>query len=182
MGMETAIAIIVLLVLILVAVGQPWLAILLAFGGALAIAGAPPSSPKPKKEWGDVPVPAAGGYPGWDFWKAQIEGATETAMKALRLGTGIQYAADALGDIHKKTLWDADVPIQWYMTPWGPMLASKKANLAELYQLMSEAAAIEQRIKVAKDPKEVEELQKKLAEIRKKIEKVYGKGKGAEED
>jgi len=72
MGMETAIAIIVLLVLILVAVGQPWLAILLAFGGALAIAGAPPSSPKPKKEWGDVPVPEAGGYPGWDFWKAQI--------------------------------------------------------------------------------------------------------------
>jgi len=111
MGMETAIAIIVLLVLILVAVGQPWLAILLAFGGALAIAGAPPSSPKPKKEWGDVPVPEAGGYPGWDFWKAQIEGATETAMKALRLGTGIQYAADALGDIHKKTLWDADTPL-----------------------------------------------------------------------
>gem|GEM_PF-6556022 len=50
------------------------------------------------------------------------------------------------------------------------------------YQLMSEAAAIEQRIKVAKDPQEVEELQKKLAEIRKKIEKVYGKGEKAEGD
>ncbi|NPA76697.1 MAG: hypothetical protein GXN93_02995 [Candidatus Diapherotrites archaeon] len=178
--METAIAIIVILIIILVAVGQPWLAIILAFGGALAIAGAPPKQPKPKKEWGDIPVPQAGGYPGWDFWKGQIEGATETAMKALRLGTGIQYAADALSDFHKKTLWDADVPIQWYMTPWGPMLASKKANLAELYQLMSEAAAIEQRIKVARDPEEVKKLREQLAEIRKKIEKVYGKGEGAE--
>ncbi len=178
--MEVAIAVIILLMVILVAAGQPWLAIIVAFGGALAIAGAPPSSSKPKKGWGDVPVPEAGSYPGWDFWKSNIKDATAVFMDALRTGTGIQYAADALSDFHKKKLWDADVPIQWIMTPWGPMLPNKKANIPALYQLMSEAAAIEQRIKVAKDPEEVKELQKMLAEIRKKIEKIYSQGGGAE--
>ena len=183
--MERAVVLLVALVVGLAVLGYPWLAVLLAFGGALAIAAAPresPAQPAPERKWEDVPVPEAGGYPGWDFWVKHVEGAADTVMKALRLGTGIQYAADELGGFWKKTVWDADVPVQWVMTPWGPMLVNKKANLAVLYQLLTEAYAVQARLANAKDPEEVKELQKRLLEIRRRIEKAYGGEYKAEED
>ncbi|HIP74223.1 MAG TPA: hypothetical protein EYH14_01050 [Euryarchaeota archaeon] len=175
--MEKAVVILIALVVGLTVLGYPWLAVILAFGGALAIAAMPatrstPDRP-PERKWEDVPVPEAGEYPGWDFWVKHVEKATETAMDALRLGTGIQYLSDEIGDFWKKKVWDADVPIMWVMTPWGPMSVNKKANLAVLYQLITEAYAVQARIANAKDPEEVKELQKKLLEIRKRIENAY---------
>lgn len=172
--MEKAVFILIVLVVTITVLGHPWLAVLLAFGGALAIAAMPPSKPAPERKWDNVPVPEAGGYPGWEFWIKHIEGATDTIMEALRLGTGIQYASDELGGFWKKKVWDADVPVTWVMSPWGAMLVSKKANLAVLYQLLTEAYAVQARLANAKDPEEVKELQKRLLEIRKRIEKAYG--------
>jgi len=174
--MEKAVVLLIVLVVGITVLGYPWLAVILAFGGALAIAASPTTrpAPTPGRKWEDVAVPGAGDYPGWDFWVKHVEGATDTVMDALRLGTGIQYAADELGDFWKKKVWDADVPVTWVMTPWGAMLVNKKANLAILYQLLTEAYAIQARISSAKDPEEVKELQKKLLGIRKRIEDAYG--------
>lgn len=170
--MEMAIILLIMMVVGLAVLGFPWLAVILAFGGALAITAMPKGDDdddSSKKKWEDVPVPGAGDYPKKDFWIKHIEGATETVMDSLRLGTGIQYLADEIGGFWKKTVWDADVPIMWVMTPWGAMLVSKKANLAMLYQLLTEAYAIQAKIASARTPEEVKELQKMLLEDRKSV-------------
>jgi len=150
--------------------GLPWLALLLAFGGALAIMAASPRSGSQKREWSDLPpVPEAGSYPGWDFWVKHIEGATKTIMDTLRTFTGIHYAVDEWGGIIKKKVWDADIPTELRWNPYvGPYWAHKKTSDAIIVQMYQRILMLQQAYINEKDPKRREEIKRELEELVKK--------------
>ncbi len=166
----SAFIIIALAVIIIAAIGYPWLAIILAFGGALTLIAMPPDQPSPKKEWSDLPpVPEAGSYPGWDFWVKHIENATKTVMDTLRTFTGIHYAVDSWSDTVKKKLWDADIPTELRWNPYvGPYWAHKKTSDAIIVQMYQRILMLQQAYIQEKDPERRKEIKKELEELIKK--------------
>ncbi|MDN5358690.1 MAG: hypothetical protein PWP76_533 [Candidatus Diapherotrites archaeon] len=162
-----ALVILVALVVGLTVAGFPWAAVILAFGGALAIIAMPPAQPRKSKEWSDLPpVPEPGSYPGWDFWVKNIQDATKTAMDFLRQFTGIHYAADDVGDKIKKKIWDADVPTELRWNPYiGVYWAHKKTSDAIILQMYQRILLLQQQILKETDPDRRKELKKELDDL-----------------
>ncbi len=173
----TVIGILALAVVGLALIGYGWLAVLLAFGGTLAVLAMPPEQPRPKREWNDLPpVPEAGSYPGWDFWEKHITGATKTIMDTLRTFTGIHYAVDSWGDIIKKKVWDADIPTELRWNPYvGPYWAHKKTSDAITVQMLQRIWMLQQAVAQEKDPKRREELKKELDDLVQKYNRYVTK-------
>ena len=163
----SALIILAVAVIIITAIGYPWLAVLLAFGGALAVMAMPSAQHTSKKEWSDLPpVPEAGSYPSWDFWVKHIEGATKTIMDTLRTFTGIHYAVDAWSDNIKKKVWGADIPTELRWNPYvGPYWAHKKTSDAIIVQMYQRILMLQQAYIQEKDPKRRKEIKEELEDL-----------------
>lgn len=89
-------------VILLTLTGQPFLAILVGFTGALALI---MSGEGGKKSFEPVEVPPAGDYPGWDFWKETLESTGTLAGDVLKTATKVDVPIDMWGDFVKGSIW-----------------------------------------------------------------------------
>ena len=172
--MRDALVALIIAVILLTIIGYAWVALILAFSGALVLLAAPPSKPVEKKEkkWQDVPVPDAGPYPDFNFWKEHVGNATEQFMKIMQ-AFGVHYAYDDLQGKLKETIWGKKgSDDQWFYTPWGTVKANKKMNPLYLHAMMDLATRLAKRAAEEPDPEKRKQILQELEDINKKIKDI----------
>ncbi len=126
---EGVLALLIGVVIVLTLIGQPFLAILVGFVGALGIL---MSGEGGKKSFEPVEVPPAGGYPGWDFWKKTLEDLGTLAGDVLKTTTKIDVPIDVWGDFWKEKVWKKEGGSDEWVIPGLLEKVDKNVHLVKL--------------------------------------------------